>query len=333
MVSSSPDAPHVRPRELPAEVVERLRCPECGKEMVALPEQAGVECGSGHGYAMRGDVLDFSRQARRTGTTERTFASFGYEWNAFDEVRGEDESFSKVYFRDVDLPSLAGKVGLDAGCGKGRYTRFLAQYLQAEVALDGSSAVEAAARNLAEFPGVVVLQSDLRTAPFAPESFDFISSLGVLHHLDDPFAGFQQLLTYLAPKGQILLYLYSRPERINLRSLALSCAAGLRRLTTKLSHPALKAVCTPIAAFLYYGIVRPGEWGDERGIGALSGLPMDAYRGKPFRSLVLDTFDRLSAPVENRYVWKDLQPWFERTGLVVDAARDETGWFVLAHRP
>ena len=60
---------------------------------------------------------------------------------------------------------------------------------------------------------------------------------------------------------------------------------------------------------------------------------MDAYRGKPFRSLVLDTFDRLSAPVEHRYVWKDLAPWFSETGLVVDAARDETGWFVLAHKP
>jgi hypothetical protein len=53
----------------------------------------------------------------------------------------------------------------------------------------------------------------------------------------------------------------------------------------------------------------------------------------PFRSLVLDTFDRLSAPVEHRYVWEDLAPWFEEAGLVVDAARDETGWFVLAHRP
>jgi hypothetical protein len=60
---------------------------------------------------------------------------------------------------------------------------------------------------------------------------------------------------------------------------------------------------------------------------------MDTYRDKPFRSLVLDTFDRLSAPVEFRYVWKDLEPWFEATGLEVDAARDETGWFVLAHRP
>ena len=89
----------------------------------------------------------------------------------------------------------------------------------------------------------------------------------------------------------------------------------------------------PIAAGLYWGIVVPGAYGDRRGVGGLAGLPMDAYRGKPFRSLVLDTFDRLSAPVEHRYVWKELAPWFSETGMVVDAARDETGWFILARKP
>jgi len=77
----------------------------------------------------------------------------------------------------------------------------------------------------------------------------------------------------------------------------------------------------------------PGAYGDRRGVTGLAGLPMDAYRGKPFRSLVLDTFDRLSAPVEHRYLWKELAPWFSETGMEVDAARDETGWFILARKP
>ena len=318
---------------LPAKVLERLRCPTCGKAVVAMPDASGVECGSGHRFAHQDGVLDFSTAGKPQGSTERTFASFGYEWNAFDEVRTEDESFADVYFRDVDFEGLRGKVGLDAGCGKGRYTRFLAEYLEAEVALDGSSAAEAAARNLAEFPGVAVVRSDLRDAPFAPESFDFISSLGVLHHLDDPFAGFERLLTFLAPHGQVLLYLYSRPPTRNLRSIGQSCSAALRTLTTRISHPALKRVSTPVAAFLYWGLVKPGEWGEKHDVAALAGLPMDSYRGSPFRSMILDTFDRLSAPVEHRYIWSELQPWFDRTGLVVDATRDETGWFILAHRP
>jgi SAM-dependent methyltransferase len=286
---------------LPTEVLERLRCPTCGATVIALPDDGGVECRSGHRFARTGGVLDFSGVASLNGSTERTFASFGYEWNAFDDVRGEDESFAEVYFRDIDLDSLKGKIGLDAGCGKGRYTRFLAEHLDVEVALDGSSAVEAAARNLAGIEGTAVVRSDLRDAPFAPESFDFISSLGVLHHLDDPFAGFRQLLTYLAPGGQVLLYLYSRPETVNVRSVALSASAALRKITTRISHPLLKSLSTPIAAVLWWTFVKPGEWGEDHKVAFLADLPMYAYRRKPFRSLVLDTFDRLSAPVVRRH--------------------------------
>ena len=317
---------------IPDQIIDRLRCPQCGEAVKPDGDDRAVECPSGHRWPLHEGYLDCSRGSVPGGTTSATFASFGFEWNNFDDVRSEDEGFAEVYFRDVDLSTLDGMVGLDAGCGKGRYTRFLAGHLGALVALDGSSAVEAAARNLAGFPSVLVVRSDLRHAPFAAESFDFIASLGVLHHLDDPRAGFERLVEYLAPRGQLLLYLYSRPSRPGLRSTALAAAAALRKVSVRLPHPVLKVVSAPIAALLYYGVVVPGEYGDRKGIGALSNLPMDAYRGKPLRSLVLDTFDRLSAPVEHRYVWTELAPWFAETGLAVDVARDETGWFVLAHR-
>ncbi len=316
---------------IPDVLVERLRCPKCGKPVAA--DGAGIVCGSGHRFGMDEGYLDCSKERPGPGSTERTLASFGFEWTNFDDVREEDEEYARVYFKDLDFASLDGKVGLDAGCGKGRYTRFLAEHLGATAALDGSAAVEAAVRNLGSLPSVLVVKSDLREAPFAPSSFDFISSLGVLHHLDDPRAGFERLLTYLAPGGRILLYLYSRPSERGLRAAGLWLSAALRTVTVRLPHRVLKAVSAPIAAVLYYGLVVPGEIGDRRKVSALSNLPMDAYRGGPLRGLVLDTFDRLSAPVEHRYVWSELAPWFEDAGLVVDAARDETGWFVLAHRP
>ena len=312
-------------------LVDRLRCPECGKPVEA--DTRGITCPVGHRFETDDGYLDCSKDRQRPGSTERTFASFGFEWTSFDDVRDEDENFASVYFKDLELATLHGKVGLDAGCGKGRYTRFAAAHLDATVALDGSAAVEAAARNLAGLPSVLVVKSDLREAPFAPASFDFISSLGVLHHLDDPRAGFEQLLTYLAPGGSILVYLYSRPPTPGLRATGLRLAAALRTVTVRLPHRVLKVLSAPIAAALYYGVVVPGEIGDRRKVSALSKLPMYAYRGSPLRSLVLDTFDRLSAPVEHRYVWSELAPWFDDAGLVVDAARDETGWFVLAHRP
>jgi SAM-dependent methyltransferase len=322
---------------LPDQILERMRCPRCGQHLRVTGEDEsfgpGVHCTNGHHFPRRQGVLDFSEVSDTQGSTERTFASFGYEWNAFDGVRAEDENFAEIYFRDLDLEALRGKVGLDAGCGKGRFTRILARYLDAEVALDGSSAVDAAARSLADLSNVTVVKADLRHSPFAPESFDFISSLGVLHHLDDPFEGFKRLLTYLAPKGQILLYLYSRPPQAGARAAALSAAKGLRTVTVRLPHRVLKPLSAPVAGLLYAGVVAPGRWGQEHGVSRLAALPMSTYRDKPFRSLVLDTFDRLSAPVEHRYVWSELEPWFEETGLVVDASREETGWFIIAHKP
>jgi len=313
-------------------ILDRLRCPECGEPMAATGDAAAVACRHGHQLPWHDGYLDAAGSTAVDATTSRTFASFGYEWTTFDEVRTEDARFAEVYFRDVDLPALAGKVGLDAGCGKGRYTRFLAPHLDALAALDGSAAVEAAARNLAEFPAVGVVRSDLRRAPFGPAAFDFVTCLGVLHHLADPQAGFRRLVELLAPGGQILVYLYSRPATFGLRQVLLAAATALRTVTVRLPHRLLKLLSAPIAALLYAVFVVPGRYGDRHG-GPLAGLPMDSYRRTPLRSLVLDTFDRLSAPVEYRYVWADLEPWFADAGLHVDAARDEAGWFVLATKP
>jgi len=320
--------------QVPQKIAEALRCPVCHQSVEQAPSPgSGFVCGKGHRITAHDGYLDASGDQLADENTSRTFASFGYEWTTFDDVRPEDAEFASVYFKDLDMITLAGKVGLDAGCGKGRYTRFLAPHLEAMAALDGSDAVTAAAKNLRQFPNVAVVKSDLRRAPFAPESFGFISSLGVLHHLDDPHAGFERLVSFLAPGGTMLLYLYSRPKQIGARKVALALSAGVRRATVRMPHRLLKPFSTLMALLLKLFVVGPGEIGDRKKIAALSGLPMSAYRGKPFRSLELDTFDRLSAPVEHRYVWSDLEPWFKGAGLVVDAARDEAGWFVLAHDP
>jgi SAM-dependent methyltransferase len=316
-------------------LLELFACPECGAELAgpAAGGEGPVVCARGHRFPTDRGYLDLSGDGALDSTTSRTFESFGYEWNTFDDVREEDAQFAEVYFRDLDMASLEGKVGLDAGCGKGRYTRFLAPYVRGLIALDGSTAVEAAARNLESFANVLVVRSDLRTVPLAPGSIDVVACLGVLHHLGDPRQGFRSLVRLLAPNGRILVYLYSRPTDFGARRWALAVARALRALTVRTPHGVLRILSAPVAALLYVGVVRAGALGARAGIAPLARLPMASYRGKPFRSLLLDTFDRLSAPVEHRYVWDELAPWFADEGLVVDAAREEAGWFVLAHRP
>ena len=309
-----------------------MRCPVCGQSMAAdLPQ---VVCVNGHVVPVREGYVDATgAQDVVSASTAEMFESFGYEWTTFSSVREEDELYAEHYLRDLDLPSLAGRLGLDAGCGRGRYSRFLAPHLGQLVALDGSEAVRSAAQNMRDLTNTVVIRSDLRQAPFADESFGFVAAYGVLHHLEDPRAGFDRLVRLLAPGGILTLYLYSRPDSRGPRGIGLAAAAWLRRYTVGLAHPVVRAVCYPLAAILWFGVVLPGKLGDTAHVEKLSSLPMGTYRDKPLRSLVLDTFDRLSTPVEHRFVWAELTPWFAESGLVVDAHRDESGWFVVAHRP
>ncbi|GAC1362772.1 MAG: hypothetical protein NVSMB32_03540 [Actinomycetota bacterium] len=315
---------------IPGAILERLRCPDC-QERMTQDDAGEVACRAGHRLPWRDGYLAVADRGV-DAETERTFASFGYEWTTFDAVRPEDEAYWQNYFADVPLEELRGGVGLDAGCGKGRFTRFTAAYLDALVALDGSPAVEAAVRTLAALPNVAVVRADLRHAPFAPDSFNFISCLGVLHHLPDPRQGFEVLARHLAPGGLMLLYLYSRPEAQGLRSIGLSAATALRKATVHVPHRPLRWASAPIAAALYASLVVPGRLGMRLGMRRLGSLPLATYRGKPVRSLWLDTFERLSAPIEHRYTLDELQVWFAAAGVSVEAAREDAGWFVVLRK-
>jgi SAM-dependent methyltransferase len=198
--------------------------------------------------------------------------------------------------------------------------------------LDGSEAVEVAAHTLQTHPNVGVIKADLRAAPFDRESFGFISCLGVLHHLSDPEDGLRELVSLLEPGGLIVLYIYSRPSGHGVRAIGLAGASLLRRVTVRMPRRPLRVVALGVAAALYAAVVTPGRLGGQSGFAPLANLPLAVYRGQPLRSLWLDTFDRLSAPIERRYVWSELEQWFVRTGLVVASIREEAGWHIVARR-
>jgi SAM-dependent methyltransferase len=271
-----------------------------------------------------------------SGSTEATLRSFGFEWTTFARVQPEDEAFWRRYTELLPLDELRDAVALDAGCGNGRFSLFTSRYVAALVALDGSDAVHAAARNLAGEARVLVVRADLRAVPFADASLDLVTCLGVVHHLDDPRAGFDALARLVAPRGRFLLYVYSRPSGRGIRSLGLAGATGLRRLTVRLPHRLLRTVAAPIAAALYATLVVPGALGARRGWCRVASLPLATYRGSPLRSLWLDTFDRLSAPVEHRYALDEIERWFTDAGFEVTGVRDQpdlAGLVVLGRRP
>lgn len=140
--------------------------------------------------------------------------SFSFEWNLHNQTqldfargdRSSEEQFvQKTGFRPEDL---AGKLVLDAGVGAGRYADVASRWGANVVGVDLSYAVEASHRNFADRPNVFIAQADIGRLPFARESFDFIFSIGVLHHTPDTKKYFEALVPFLKPGGTIAIWVY-----------------------------------------------------------------------------------------------------------------------------
>ncbi len=116
---------------------------------------------------------------------------------------------------------------LVASGGTGDATIFLAEQLRdtnAEVVhLDATEAGVAIARERAQLRGLAnirfVRDSLLSLPQLGLGAFDYINGVGLLHHLDDPDAALDALLSSLAPDGALGLMLHATPGRVGVHQL------------------------------------------------------------------------------------------------------------------
>jgi SAM-dependent methyltransferase len=89
--------------------------------------------------------------------------------------------YHRVIFEAVPQGS---RRALDVGCGEGRLTRELRRLVPEVVGIDRDRPSIALAR--ASDPGgdIVYLEGDALTYPFEPESFDLVTAVASLHHMD-----------------------------------------------------------------------------------------------------------------------------------------------------
>ena len=149
----------------------------------------------------------------------------------------------------------------------------------------------------------------LYSLPFAPESFDYIYSLGVLHHTPNCEQAFKRLPRLLKPGGTISLWVYSGYNRWYRMSDL------YRRITHRLPSRWLHALCH-LAVPLYYvhqGLRRlPGVGHPASNLLDLA-LPISRHRNAAVR--VLDTFDWYSPNYQSKHTYEEVFRWFESSGL------------------
>jgi SAM-dependent methyltransferase len=305
-----------------------LRCVRCRGPLdlgtAGGPEH--LECARcGHRVPVREGIPRFV-ETPEDDLARRTQASFGYEWTQFDDWQPSGSTNFQDYFHGIELASLAGARVLDGGCGMGRHARQLAPHCRMILAVDFSQAVEAAARNFRDLPNVAVVQGDLTALPVADGAFDFVYSMGVVHHLADTEGVVRALAQKLRPGGRLRLYLYWQRQGWTGRALAV--VSAVRRVTTRLPFPLLKALCWVLSVFLYAGVVLPYRLLARLGVPASESWPLFVYTKYPFTVLYNDQFDRFSAPLEKRYTEAEARRLLEQAGLHDVRSHAMFGWLV-----
>jgi SAM-dependent methyltransferase len=102
----------------------------------------------------------------------------------------------------LELVPATATDALDVGCGDGWMVRQLSHRVPRVVGLDPDEASISLARGFASHAAVEYVEGDLLTYRVEPSSFDFITCIAALHHMDEQ-AGMRRMAELLRPGGTL----------------------------------------------------------------------------------------------------------------------------------
>lgn len=306
--------------------LEYLQCPKTGerfqlkaeaRNLHGMVETGLLETGTGSRYPI-------VRGIPRFVAAEKYSASFGYEWNRWPRVQFEAENAGRPMagwttrmweqITNVNEDAVRDRSVVEFGCGPGRFLDVVRRKGGKAVGIDLSQAVEAARRNFAYDPNVLVIQGDLLHPPFRQGVFDGGYSIGVLHHTPDPEAGLLQLGRTIKPGGWMACCVYQKASIYDYDS-----TARLRRV-----HARLKARFgyRPALAYSYFSAyaLTPFFRIGKR-IPLLRGV-LDSLEKKwlvvmylrDTRWRVLDTFDAITPSIASTHTAEEVEAWMTLSG-------------------
>jgi len=248
-----------------------------------------------------------------------TVNAFGDEWSKFNSFSMEEITSIalKHYFDIVPEHYIKDKKLLDVGCGTGRWSKYVSQYAKTVDAVDPSRAIEAAAVLLADCDNVRLSKGSVNDLPFVDNSFDFVFSLGVLHHIPNTALAMKQCVAKVKPGGYFLTYLYYNfDNRGFIFKSIFHLSTLLRRIICHLPSKIKDTICDLLAVIIYIPFVMLASLFNRIGMASISKkIPLHFYIGKSFHIIRNDARDRFGTPLEQRFTKKEIKIMMENSGL------------------
>ena len=254
--------------------------------------------------------------------------SFGKQWKTFAKTQLDNDKIkeSETRFKSElgwNANELKGKTVLEFGSGAGRFVDVVSRAgAKLIVGVDVTDAVDASQDNLSSRNNVSFIQADLFHLPIRKNSFDYVYSIGVLHHTPDPKAAFNKMIETTKVDGSIGLSLYeislyNRPNRNTLwvSTKELFWALNMwrcelfRNLTTRLPQSLFLVYCKTAIPILHIinkiPVLRYIRYF----------FPSTCYKTLPVAWSMLDTYDTYATKIVHQYRGKDIFHWFLSEGM------------------
>jgi SAM-dependent methyltransferase len=276
-----------------------LACPQTAKPLMRVGD-ALVTPDRAYAYPI-------VREIPRFVTSDHYVNSFSFEWNVhnhtqLDRFRADDSSERILREKTGLMPEdVRGKLVLDAGIGAGRFADVLSRWGANVIGVDLSYAVEAAAVTFARMPNVVVCQADIGNLPFRAGTFDFIISIGVLHHTPDTRRFFDCLPPLLKPGGELAIWVYPDEGDYATRAKWIP-------FTSRLPKSWYYSFCK---VFVPWAVRHKSS----RLVYHLRHLFPFSDQGLGIENDVLDTFDGYSPRYHGIHSPEEVKAWFRAAGL------------------
>ena len=305
-----------------------------GERVEAVHFHAGaVEVGNRSFRLDRGVILLDEQEVHletERGTVEDVRRSFSEEWQSYGTLLPEHKSEFAAYFDLLDVSSLRDSVVVDLGCGSGRWSAMLAPFCKAIVLVDFSDAIFVAQSNLSQADNAIFFRGDVTDLPFLDDSVDFLFSLGVLHHLEEPCLPIARKLMRLGPRGLFYLY-YALDNRPAYYRILLSGVTAVRRSLARVKSESKRR---KISRTLAWGVYRPMVAAGHlaRKVGVSAPVPLfESYRGKSVDRIEQDAYDRFFTSIEQRVSRVEVRNAFPREWRV-EFSESEPFWHFLVKR-
>lgn len=248
---------------------------------------------------------------------------FGREWSTFrqDEdhlSRQQRHAIFEDYFRIFPwhLLPAGGGVGIDVGCGTGRWSMLVAPRVQHLHLLDPSAeALGVAKENLRGTNNVSYHLDSVANIPLPSHSLDFAFSLGVLHHVPDTEAAIAAIADKLKPNAPFLIYLYYALDNRPVWYRLIWRITDLARLViSRLPHPLRWVISQSIAVLIYWPMAHLARFLSRHGR-PLAALPLAYYADKSFYVMRTDAYDRFCTRLEKRFSRSEIERMLTRAGF------------------